>query len=93
MKENKNFPNLLRADMQALSNRLPLVESLGNHRVIIENHAGIREYDPLCICVCTCGGHITVKGSCLKIAVMTKFRLAITGHIDSIHYMLEGADK
>ena len=62
----------------------PLVELMGDHRVLIENHLGIAEYGGCRITVKTHSGCISVMGDCLQIAVITKERVVITGKISGM---------
>ena len=63
---------------------MPLVEILSNCRVLIENHRGVTSYSWGEIFVCTKLGEICIKGNKLEIANMTKYRIVITGSIESI---------
>lgn len=63
---------------------LPLVEILGNSRVLLENHHGVCGYSCCEISVRTNCGIICIQGKGLKIAQMTKFRLVITGKISLV---------
>jgi sporulation protein YqfC len=61
-----------------------LVEIYGDCRVLIENHMGISEYGKEKVSVHTKTGTVAVSGIHLRIAMMTKNRLVICGHIDSV---------
>ena len=63
---------------------LPLIEILSNCRVLIENHRGVTSYSCCEISVCTKMGEICIQGNKLEIANMTKYRIVITGSIESI---------
>ena len=63
---------------------MPLVELFGCQRVLIENHKGISLYGYNEICVKVSYGQISVCGSGLELARMTKQQLVITGQIESI---------
>lgn len=63
---------------------LPLVELIGERRVLIENHRGVIAYGCNEICVKVQYGLLTVKGCELMLAKMTKDQLVITGKIDCI---------
>lgn len=62
----------------------PIVEIAGDHRVLIENHLGVKEYGTQRItvkvkygCVCICGEH-------LELMRMTREQLVICGRIDCV---------
>ena len=62
----------------------PLVELCGEGRVLIENHAGVREYGAERIGVRVRFGMIVIQGTNLKLCRMTKQQLVITGKIDGV---------
>ena len=64
---------------------LPLLEIVGQHRVLIENHKGVIAYGCNEICVKVNYGVISVCGSKLMMAKMTKDQLVITGVVDSVN--------
>lgn len=63
---------------------MPLVEIFGNCRVLIENHSGVTGYSNCEISVCTRFGTYFISGNKLEIVNMTKYRLVITGVIESV---------
>lgn len=63
---------------------VPLIELSGDSRVLIENHCGVIEYGCNEICIKVCYGKIAVRGNLLKLAIMTKYQLVITGAIDCV---------
>lgn len=63
---------------------VPIVEIFGNCRVLIENHSGVTDYSNCRISVCTRFGNYVISGNKLEIANMTKYRLVITGTIESV---------
>ena len=63
---------------------VPIVELVGNHRVLIENHKGVIEYSGDVICVKVKFGLLCVQGQQLEFAKMTKVQLVITGKIQSL---------
>ena len=71
----------LQTELQPLQS---LVEIYGNERVLIENYRGICEYINERITVAAKSGRICVCGRKLRIALMTKDRLVIQGHINSV---------
>ena len=90
MRNKKGTAKSLNPEFSELINHLPIVEVLGDRRLIIENHRGIRGYSKESICVCTAKNNILIKGSSLEIAVMSKHKLAIIGCIQSIHFLSGG---
>ena len=65
----------------------PLLELNGAGRLLIENHSGVTQYSEQEICVKVSYGLISVCGSCLSLACMSKERLVITGSIDAVHLL------
>lgn len=63
---------------------LPLVEICGDRRVLIENHRGVSRYCMDQICVRVSYGEVSVRGSGLELARMTKEQLVICGCIDGV---------
>ena len=63
---------------------VPLVELLGDRRVLIENHKGVTAYGTQEICVKVSYGSICVCGDKLELAKMTAANLIITGRISGI---------
>jgi len=61
-----------------------LVEVAGDTRVLIEHHRGIRQYHSDCICVNVTFGSVSICGSCLEIARMTREQLVICGKIAAV---------
>ena len=64
--------------------RLPLVEIVGQKRVLVENHQGVVQYSAIQIGIKVSYGRICVCGRGLKLLQMSKERLVITGCIDGI---------
>ena len=64
---------------------LPLVEIAGERRILIENHSGVSLYGPEHICVHVKFGQISVRGSGLSMAKMSRRQLVITGRVDSVN--------
>ena len=59
----------------------PLVEILGNQRVLIENQNGVCCYDPCNIKIKVRRGLISVTGEKLELRQMTRNQVVITGTI------------
>lgn len=87
MKERRNILQRL-ADEADLSGEplpgQPIVEIAGDHRVLIENHFGVKEYSRERIGVKVKYGVITVCGCGLELIRMTKEQLVISGRIDAV---------
>ena len=62
----------------------PLLEVLGDRRVLIENHKGVLEYSCERIAIRMCYGQVIVCGSGLEIARMSKEQLVIQGRIETL---------
>lgn len=66
---------------------IPLVELLGQNRVLIENHLGVMAYSTEEICVRVKYGMLCVCGFDLQLTRMTKQQLLIAGCIQQIRLM------
>ena len=65
----------------------PLVEAVGQRRILIENHCGVMAYSQFEICAKVKYGVVCVCGKELQLARMTKEQLIITGLIEEIKLM------
>lgn len=72
--------------------REPLVELLGEGRVLIENHKGVTQYCTEAIQVCVSFGAIRVVGCNLRLRLMTEHKLVIYGTIGSVE-LIRGRTK
>lgn len=72
-----------------ISPNYTIVEIGGSHRVLVENHLGVRRYESCCICVNTGYGYLQVNGSCLCLSYMTKEKILIRGNIDAVNLVQE----
>lgn len=63
---------------------MPLVEIIGNNRVLVENHKGVSAYCTDRILIKVAHGQICICGSCMKIAYMSRQRLVITGKVETV---------
>jgi sporulation protein YqfC len=63
---------------------VPLIEIAGDHRVLIENHNGVIEYDRERIRVRVRYGALCITGCGLELTHMTRSQLVISGQIDSV---------
>ena len=61
-----------------------VVEIFGDHRVLIEHHSRIIEYDLQQISVGVCYGVLSIHGSNLRLRHLSQQKLLITGKIDRI---------
>ena len=64
----------------------PLVEVVGNRRVLVENHKGIISYGCSEIVVQTRQGTIKIVGNNLEILCLSKDRVVIKGAIDCVQF-------
>lgn len=62
----------------------PILELCGDRRIWIENHQGVKEYDPERISIAVRYGQISVCGSGLRLSRMQGKMLLITGRIETI---------
>jgi sporulation protein YqfC len=62
----------------------PLVEVLGNSRVLIENHRGILEYNQQIIRIRVNFGEIRICGDHIRLANMNRPQLVVCGQISQI---------
>lgn len=62
----------------------PIVEILGENRVLVENHRGVKGYSRQCVIIHVRFGEIHVSGDCLQVVCMSKERLIIRGVIHQV---------
>lgn len=79
----ERISGIIRDNTAALPGQ-PVVELVGDRRVLIENHIGVTEYGTERICVKVKYGQLSVCGYGLELVRMTKAQLVITGNIGSI---------
>ena len=87
MRGNRFFVNSYRRICCAgneVAVRKPLIEICGQRRVLIEHHTGIVDYNHSKISVKVVFGCIDVHGEGLKLRLLSKEKLIITGNINSI---------
>lgn len=72
---------------------VPLVEISGDCRVLIEHHQGVIAYGDQEICVRVRYGILSVSGSGLRLARMTKEQLVICGCIDGVRLLKSRGGK
>ncbi len=63
---------------------LPIVEMVGDRRLLVENHKGVIDYSDGTICVRVKFGKLRISGECLSLAYMSKWQLIITGYIHAV---------
>lgn len=93
MKHNKTIMQKIATHADALSAslpRVPVIEIANDHRVLIENHNGVTEYGNTRICIKVCYGYVSVCGTKLELAQITKEQLVILGRIDTVSICREG---
>lgn len=69
---------------------VPLVEITGNRRVLVEHHQGVVAYGCQEICIRMNYGVLSVRGSALHLAHMTREQLVICGSIDTVQLRKTG---
>lgn len=69
---------------------IPLVEINGDQRVLIEHHQGVVAYGSREICVRVKYGLVSVSGSSLRLARMTREQLVICGCVEGIRLVKYG---
>lgn len=86
MKERGLWERLvLEADLQEeVLPGQPVVELIGERRVLIEGHCGVKEYSRERISIGVRFGMIQICGRCLELSRMTKEQLVICGRIDCV---------
>lgn len=68
----------------------PIIELAGDHRVLVENHFGVKAYSREKIVVKVKFGLVHVCGCGLEMMRMTKDQLVIRGRIDGITLQRRG---
>ncbi len=88
MARSRRWENMLRdaADLQEESlPGEPLVEILGNSRVLIEHHRGVTEYTRERITVQVKRGEVCILGDRLELAKMTEQLLVVSGCVYGVN--------
>lgn len=96
MKQQKlNWQNMIdKVNMvDAVVLRVPLIELVGKHRVLIENHGGVTAYDTEKIQVLVEYGEICITGKNLTLVKMTKEQLVICGDVCGVLLLKKGEAK
>lgn len=68
----------------------PIVEIVGDGRVLIEKHLGVKAYSREKIVVKTKTGAVCICGCGLELLRMTREQLVIRGRIDSVNLQRRG---
>ena len=87
MKKRDDFLNRVVLGIDLPGERLPgmpLIEIVGTNRVLLENHKGVIAYGNQEVKVKVSCGVVSVSGSALRLACMSKQQLIIVGRIDSV---------
>lgn len=63
---------------------MPLIEVVGDRRILVERHKGVLGYDDKKVCVRLSFGMLQICGCGLKIVHMTKVQLVICGQIQAV---------
>lgn len=87
MKKGQSFWQNLADSADLTGETLPgqwVVELLGDHRVLVENHRGVREYSRETIGIGLASGLLQVMGEDLELVQMTKEQLVIGGTVHQI---------
>ena len=83
-KRGQRFVNLL-ADAswtpEEMLPNTPIVELVGNRRILVERHCGISEYTDTMICVRLRDGSLRIYGTELCVTRMMKHQLVVVGCI------------
>ena len=66
---------------------LPIVELVGQNRLLIENHQGVLSYSISKIQIKVNYGCVTVAGENLQLMEMSRVKLVICGRIDSLELL------
>ena len=66
---------------------LPIVELVGQSRLLIENHQGVQSYSINEIQIKVCYGCVIVTGDKLQLMEMSRVKLVICGRIDSLQIL------
>lgn len=86
MRKNQKLFNTIAAAAESFDtfSGVPLLELLGDRRILIEHHMGVIEYTPQRIRVGMRYGEFIICGNQLDIIRMTKEQLVISGRIQMI---------
>ena len=82
-RDHKTPGERLNLPVEALAN-VPLTELHGKQLACVENHCGIVEYTPELVRIAVRRGTVSVHGSGLTIARMTRRRVEVRGMIFSV---------
>ena len=84
MKARKSAPALdWLCDMSGHAAR---ITSMGNRRLLVENHRGILEFGTQCITLATGCGSLQVEGEGLKLCELRRDALVISGDVRHVRF-------
>ena len=66
----------------------PIVEIVGQGRLLIENHQGVLAYSNEEIRIKVCYGFVIVTGEKLQLMEMSRVKLAICGRINALQFIV-----
>ena len=66
---------------------LPIVELVGQKRLLIENHQGVLSYAPKEIKIKVSYGCVVIEGNDLQLMEMSRVKLAICGRIEGLQIL------
>ena len=66
-----------------------LIEIIGTHRVLIENHRGVFAYSDTLVKIKVKKGSVGIQGNSLVLSRMTKGQLVVSGYISTIEFCKE----
>lgn len=93
MKQHHGFLERITEKADLLDETLPghpIIEIVGEHRVIVENHFGVKEYSLERIGIKVKYGVVVICGRCMELTRMTREQLVISGKIDCVSLMRRG---
>jgi sporulation protein YqfC len=83
-KKDHRRPATLRDMSDSILPAVPLIEIADGRRVLIEHHRGVIAYGSTEICVRVSYGTVSIRGSGLLLARMTKEQLVICGCVETV---------
>lgn len=83
----EKIPKPRRQEGENLLSVRPIVELVGQNRLLIENHQGVMSYSPGEIKIKVSYGCVIVTGENLQLMEMSKVKLAICGRICALQLL------
>ena len=65
----------------------PIIELVGQSRLLIENHQGVASYSDNEIQIKVCYGSVAISGDKLQLMEMSRIKLVICGRIEGIQIL------